>query len=226
MDNELLEGTGENEEVLDQTGGEDQEVLPADEGVIFAGKKFSSQKEAEEYYAEVEKKANQINQSYQAPAAVEDKEEEIDGIPISDLILTNPTKVLRHIRATAKDEAYAAYTERELKVKAEKEYWDSFYAKNKDLRGAEDIVKSHLSLNWDKYAKMDKEVVKDLIAKESRKVLNSILKAKGVKVEELSSSTPASLGASKGGPSASGKGQQKTQSFVDSIRNYKARRRA
>lgn len=194
---------------------------------VFAGKKFKSQQEAEDYHASVER--NYVSQKAippVVPAPQEELEELIDGVPVSDLILTDPGKFAKYTRQKAKDEAYAAFVEMDTKRKNEANYWKDFYASNKDLVGADEIVKAHMNQNWDKYKSMDADKAKDLIAKESRKVLNSIMKSRGVKVEELSSSRTASLGSSKSGSSTTKKAPQAPMSFVEAIKKQKALRRA
>lgn len=220
-----MDKEGAEEDQSEQTlSEENEEDKPSD--YVFAGKTFKSQKEAEEYHSGLERQyVSQKSAPAPAPAPQEDAEELIDGVPVSDLILTDPGKFAKYTRQKAKDEAYAAFVEMDAKRKKEANYWNDFYGSNKDLVGAEEIVRSHMNQNWDKYQSMDADKAKDLIAKESRKVLNSILKSRGVKVEELSSSRTASLGSSKSGSSTTKKTEQAPMSFVESLRKQKALRR-
>jgi len=225
-DGEEWKEPGEEQQATEPSESATDEVEQDEEtGFEVAGKKFSSKEEADEYFKALESKSS--SQTFAAPVVtVEDEEELIDGEPISDLFLTNPKKALKHVEEKAFKRAQDAFYSNAEKKKKETDFWEDFYGKNKDLKGKEWVVRSHMQEKWDTYKVMDADKAKEIIAKESRKRINSLLKANGVKVEEVSSNKPTNFGSSKNGSTATSEAPAKILSMSESLRKLKQRRRA
>lgn len=202
-----------------EAGEATEEVKP----VRVAGKLFNSQEEADQYFDALERRANSFTPA--TPAKIEPEVELIDGVPAEELMFTQPMKVLNHFKNKAKEEARSEYYAQEKAVKSKQDFWTSFYAENKDLKGAEELVQAHMNSKWDEYKKLPADVAKKKIAEGSRKSLSSILKAKGIRSEEMSSSKPVSLGSSKSGSPAAQPKSENVVSFADQIRRNKLRQR-
>lgn len=221
-----------------ESGGEEDQDSDAGETtehqtskITVAGKTFDTQQEADEYFSQLERRANTASpvsptQVAQAESVVEDDGDFlINGEKASELIFTNPGLVLRESAKRAADAAEKRIMDRQNKQTAEQEFWNDFYTKNKDLENVKDLVQDTVRGNWDRLGKLPTDQAKVELAKIARNKIESVLKARGVTTQRnMSDKSPATLGASKSGSQTRTPNSGKVLNFQEQMKALKRNR--
>lgn len=140
---------------------------------------------------------------------------EPQGDRIGELIFEDADKAVDKIEERVL-RAVDAREERKLQQAA---FWERFYVENPDLKGAERVVQSTFSSQFDRFKTMSPENCRKELAKETRGVVDSVLQSRGVTPTEMPSGGSTSLGAS-GQPAPRATAQAEVpKSFVEEARS-------
>lgn len=147
---------------------------------------------------------------------------EAKGESFEDVFYSNPTKAKEILKAEMRAENdLAAATKRQQEA-----FWQSFYSKNTDLNGMDQVVQSIFKRDRQLIGDLkDDNEVREYLAKESRDMIGFVKKTAGV-VETRLESAPAVSFASSGEPIPNIPGKPSGPiSMMDQVALYKSKRR-
>lgn len=186
--NKLFAGSApEAEEAEESTQQEHQPESREASPIYLGGKKFNSVEELAKYTESLESQRASA-QSQQAPEMTQKK--------VSDLLFEDPEKALQlheqRIIEKMRQEEQARATE--------KQWWDSFYSKNKDLSQDQDVVHFAMNNNWNDLRTLHPDQAAERLADLSRKTLLRFRKTEGKREEMPSGQAKAASGTSLSAP--------------------------
>lgn len=146
------------EETTDQIEQAHQEVSDS-KSIYLGGKKFNSVDELAKYTEQLERE--RIVASTQSNQPVETVTEK----KVSDLLFEDPEKALQlHEQRIIKK-----LKEEEAIKQNEKNFWDGFYSKNKDLSDDQDLVQFAMNKHWDELRSLHPDQAAERLADYTRK---------------------------------------------------------
>jgi hypothetical protein len=208
-----LNKTEEATETQQEKPEGETEKQPETAGAVYLGsRKFQSVDELVKYTEELERR--RAAETQQATTA-ENKRKRA-----ADLIYEDPAKAFE----IHEQEIIEKIKGEEAAKRAEKELWDSFYAKNKDLSEDKDLVEFALNRNWNELRTLHPDQAMEKLADYTRKTANRFRKAPTQKQEMPS-------GQAKTGPGTSYSAPQITEKkpaaidFVTQLKKIQSKRK-
>lgn len=164
---------------------QDAETKETEEKSIYLGsKKFSSVDELAKYTAQLEQERTQFAPQEQ-PAQTKSKK-------VSELLFEDPDQALEMHEKQIIEKIRA----QDQAKNAEKQLWDNFYSKNKDLSEEKDLVEFALGKHWPELKSLHPEQALEKLADYTRKVAVRFRKTEGQKQELPSGQAKTGLGTS------------------------------
>lgn len=160
------QGQSEDSVVETQT-----EVKKQSEPIYLGGKKFSSVEELAQYTEQLE--------TERSIAAAKASNQVAPPKKVSDLIFEDPEKALE----LHEQQIIQKLRAEEQAKQSEKQWWDGFYTKNKDLSEDQDLVAFTLNKHWDELRTLHPDQASDKLADYTRKTAVRFRKTAGEKQE-------------------------------------------
>lgn len=138
-----------------------------------------------------------------------------------DLLLNNTPKFVE----TIKQEVRQELTDAENRKRTMEKFYDELYEENPDLKDYSDHVQSTLTGKLNEWSEKPLNEAKNLLAQESRKLIDRVKQNLGVKTEEVKGDRATTLPASGEQPSQSPKpAPQKVSNFFEEAQALKRKR--
>lgn len=190
-----LFGSTEPDQVEDQdTDAQEKELSsdhPAETPIYLGGKKFSSVSELAKYTESLE-----LERQVAANKSQDPQQPQVVGKKVSDLLFEDPEKALQ----LHEQQIIERMRAEEHSRNSEKQWWDSFYSKNKDLSEDRDVVQFTVNNYWNELKSMHPEQAAEKLADYTRKTLVRFRKAESKKEEMPSGQARAASGTSLSAP--------------------------
>lgn len=187
--NKLFAATSDQDEGVEQEQATEQKQEQAS-AIYLGGKKFNSVEELAKYTEslELERATSQRSPAPEQPATQQKK--------VSDLLFEDPEKAL----LLHEQQIIERMRAEEHSRNSEKQWWDSFYSKNKDLSEDQDVVQFTVNNHWNELKSMHPEQAAEKLADYTRKTLVRFRKTEGKKEELPSGQAKAASGSSLSAP--------------------------
>lgn len=178
------EKTDVTEEVAATQENETQETP-----IYLGGKKFSSVDELARYTQTLEAERA-------ADAQRVEQTQPVAGKKVSDLLFEDPEKALQ-----LHEQQIIERMKAEDRAKSEeRQWWDSFYSKNKDLSEDRDVVMFTMNANWENLRTLHPDQAGERLAEYARKTILRFRKTEGKREELPSGQARAASGTSLSAP--------------------------
>lgn len=182
--------------------------------------------------------ASQMNAQTATPMESEVTHSRPQALPVSgddsertsayrELLFTDPDRAIAQIQEDARKDSQKAVDQLRTEINqdsAQKDFWESFYSSNPDLKNADKVVKLTLNERWNELQSLDPKTASDKLAQISRQEVATLVEGIAP-VEQVNSRPAITLGASGDSvPKPASKPAAKV-SFSDQIRGYQEKKR-
>lgn len=200
------------------------------------GKTLNTPEELADYAMELEKRQVQLDAQLSAmnkivpdkvpvqQAVVDDDDEKTFQAQVAEEFILNPSKAVQMLT----ERISGAIEGKMAKERGRKAFFESFYAKNDDLRGAEDIVDMIMTRKMPEWVNVPVGKASELLAQETRSRLASLRGSANTEGEtQILSSKPAhALGSSGPTPPKAPAAKVETLgSLVSDLKSFQAKRK-